>query len=108
VKSHPGRKRKPRAAAVLVLIVLAAVGGGLLWRATTTSTMARPGAAMTAVRRETRALLDPVHFTGKARRAYEVAHTNPRLLDHLRCYCRCDYLGHSTLLSCYTDGHAAT
>jgi hypothetical protein len=94
----------------MALVVLAAaVGGGFLWRAsTTTSTTARPGAAMTAVRRETRAMLDPSHFTGKARRAYEVAHANPGLLDELRCYCRCDYLGHSTLLSCYTDGHAAT
>ena len=32
-----------------------------------------------------------------------------RSRDALYCSCACDkYLGHRSLLSCYTDGHAAT
>ena len=31
------------------------------------------------------------------------------VLNRLYCYCGCDkHQGHTSLLSCYTDGHAAT
>jgi hypothetical protein len=60
-------------------------------------------------RRETRPTLDPALFVGKARAAHQVAREIPDILDQLYCYCECDkHAGHKSLLSCYTDGHAAT
>ena len=60
-------------------------------------------------RRETRPTLDPARFVGKAARAHQVAREIPEVLDQLYCYCHCDRsAGHRSLLSCYTDGHAAT
>ncbi len=59
--------------------------------------------------RETRPTLSPHRFTGKVRRAYEVARAIPQVLDRLYCYCRCrENSGHKNLLSCYTDTHAST
>lgn len=68
------------------------------------------GAVVPAVgRRETRPMLDPALFVGKAALAHEVAREIPDVLDQLYCYCYCDkHMGHKSLLSCYTDGHAAT
>jgi len=60
-------------------------------------------------RRETRPTLDPGLFVGKAAVAHRVAREIPDVLDQLYCYCQCDkHAGHKSLLSCYTDGHAAT
>jgi hypothetical protein len=60
-------------------------------------------------RRETRPTLDPARFVGKAALAHQVARDIPEVLDQLYCYCHCDRsVGHKSLLSCYTDGHAAT
>jgi len=60
-------------------------------------------------RRETRPTLDPAQFVGKAAAAHRVAREIPDVLDQLYCYCGCDkHQGHKSLLSCYTDGHAAT
>jgi hypothetical protein len=59
--------------------------------------------------RETRPTLDPALFVGKAALAHQVARRIPEVLDQLYCYCECDkHMGHRSLLSCYTDGHAAT
>jgi hypothetical protein len=66
-------------------------------------------AAVAAALRETRPTLDPARFVGKARVSHQVARDIPAVLDQLYCYCACDkHLGHKSLLSCYTDGHAAT
>ena len=60
-------------------------------------------------RRETRPTLDPARFVGKAQLAHQIARDIPDVLDGLYCYCGCDKTsGHKSLLSCYTDGHAAT
>jgi len=68
------------------------------------------GTAISPVaRRETRPTLNPALFVGKAALAHQVAREIPDVLDQLYCYCYCDrHLGHKSLLSCYTDGHAAT
>jgi cytoskeletal protein RodZ len=59
--------------------------------------------------REKRSTLSPQSFTGKIRRAYEVARSIPEVLDRLYCYCRCrENHGHKNLLSCYVDTHAYT
>ena len=59
--------------------------------------------------REKRPTLSPQRFSGKVRRAYEVARAIPAVLDRLYCYCRCrENFGHKNLLSCYVDTHAST
>lgn len=59
--------------------------------------------------RERRPTLSPQSFTGKVRRAYEVARAIPQVLDRLYCYCRCrENFGHKNLLSCFVDTHAST
>jgi hypothetical protein len=101
-------------AAVTALVL---IGAGLAWRAQPTApalatgdpTVAVPDRAQAVARRETRPTLDPAKFVGKARAAHQVARDIPDVLDQLYCYCECDKLiGHKSLLSCYTDGHAAT
>ena len=63
----------------------------------------------TVARRETQPTLDPARFVGKAALAHQVAREIPDTLDGLDCYGECDkHLGHKSLLSCYTDGHAVT
>ncbi|MBI2528396.1 MAG: hypothetical protein HYV93_20740 [Candidatus Rokubacteria bacterium] len=71
--------------------------------------LARGAPAAVVARRETRPTLEPARFVGKARTAHQVARDIPDVLDQLYCYCECDkHMGHRSLLSCYTDGHAAT
>jgi hypothetical protein len=68
-----------------------------------------PSGVERTTRRETRPTLDPALFVGKAAAAHRVAREIPEVLDQLYCYCQCDkHRGHKSLLSCYTDGHAAT
>ena len=99
---------------VAALLVLLALGIGLATRTEPTKLAAGPalsaGAAAAApARREARATLDPARFVGKAALAHQVAREIPDVLDQLYCYCECDkHVGHKSLLSCYTDGHAAT
>ena len=99
---------------VAAILVLLALGIGLASRTEPTKLAAGPalsaGAAAAApARRETRATLDPARFVGKAALAHQVAREIPDVLDQLYCYCECDkHTGHKSLLSCFTDGHAAT
>ncbi len=52
--------------------------------------------------------LSPVLFTGKAAAAYRAAREVPETLARIYCYCRCDQsVGHKSLLSCFSDDHAA-
>ncbi len=60
------------------------------------------------VRRETKATLSPSLFVGQTEKAYQIAQEIPDVIDELYCYCECDkHSGHRSLLSCYTDNHAA-
>jgi hypothetical protein len=58
---------------------------------------------------ENRPTLSPARFSGKVKRAYEIAREIPEVLDRLYCYCRCrENFAHKNLLSCYIDTHAST
>ena len=126
-----GWRRGGRAALVVILAAGAAtMGAGLAWRSRPLASPpgTAPGDAGPSVRlaetpaqtpaltivppvarRETRPTLDPARFVGKAAQAHRVAREIPDVLDQLYCYCECDkHAGHKSLLSCYTDGHAAT
>ncbi|MBI2197349.1 MAG: hypothetical protein HYU42_01930 [Candidatus Rokubacteria bacterium] len=112
-----GGARRPLLWIIIGAVALAGAAGAVAWRASTgESTATGPAPTLTAAapvarvaRRETRPTLDPARFVGKARVAHQVAREIPGILDQLYCYCECDkHMGHKSLLSCYTDGHAAT
>jgi len=114
---NPGRARLRLLWIIIGALVLAGAAGAAAWRADTReSTATGPAMTLTAAaqgdrvaRRETRPTLDPARFVGKARTAHQVAREIPDILDQLYCYCECDkHMGHKSLLSCFTDGHAAT
>ena len=117
---NPGRARLRLLWIIIGAVALAGVAGAAAWRANTReSTATGPAMTLTAAaqgdrvervaRRETRPTLEPARFVGKARVAHQVAREIPDTLDGLYCYCECDkHMGHKSLLSCYTDGHAAT
>ncbi len=120
-KRQGGAERSKRRASrywgLGALVVIAVAGVVLAWRAQAPVPPAAPGdPALSAVKavpavalRETRPTLDPALFVGKAALAHRIAREIPDTLDQLYCYCECDkHMGHRSLLSCYTDGHAAT
>jgi len=99
---------------VLALVAVVVVAASVTWRAAPRGDASAPVVIAAAsdpvrARRETRSTLDPARFVGKAALAHRVAREIPDTLDQLYCYCECDkHSGHKSLLSCYTDGHAAT
>ncbi len=93
------------------LVIAVSLGVAFLWRgeAPAGPFSSRTAGSQQVARRETRPTLDPALFVGKAAAAHRVAREIPDVLDQLYCYCQCDkHFGHKSLLSCYTDGHAAT
>lgn len=110
VRASQPKRGGTRVRLVAVLIVAVALGGWLAWPAPRGSNGSSASSAVTsAARRESRPTLDPALFVGKARLAHRVAREIPDVLDRLYCYCGCDRsAGHKSLLSCYTDNHAAT
>jgi hypothetical protein len=57
---------------------------------------------------ETKPVVSPALFVGKTAATYRTAQENPDLLDAMYCYCHCsESIGHKSLLSCFTDNHAA-
>ncbi len=111
-KKHPKGKKGGGRFPLKVLIVLAVLGvagGFFFFRSGSEGPKGSKVAARGAlVRKETRPTLSPSLFVGKVAWAYEVAREIPEVLDQLYCYCYCDkHSGHKSLLSCYTDGHAA-
>jgi hypothetical protein len=104
----PTRRQAVRS---IVVGTLGIAAGGLAWRGfwrSAPSTEVKADQPALVPRQELRPTLESAFFTGKAQRAYEVAREIPGVLDRLKCYCRCGSLGHTSLLSCYTDLHAAT
>jgi hypothetical protein len=64
------------------------------------------GSALT----ETRPVLPSSNFTGRVANAYRIAAEIPGAVDGLYCYCKCKEnpdFRHKTLLTCYTNNHAA-
>lgn len=59
---------------------------------------------------ETRPILPPSYFTGRAAKTYQYAAQIPQAVDALYCYCQCKenpMFKHKTLLTCFTDDHGA-
>jgi hypothetical protein len=53
---------------------------------------------------------DTRRFEPEVKPAYEIARKYPRLLDRLHCFCECQESmihRHKTLLTCFTNDHAA-
>jgi hypothetical protein len=107
-KEHAAGKRRGLRVASLVVASVLMAGTWVYTRTPNRSLNHEPQTAGAYVRRETKLPLSPALFVGKIETAYRVAHNMPDVLDQLYCYCECDkHSGHRSLLSCYTDHHAA-
>ncbi len=107
-KKQAGKKRRGLWVASAVVALALFVGAWVYTESRSRSLNHEPKAESAYVRRETKIPLSPALFVGKIETAYQVAHDMPDVLDQLYCYCECDkHSGHRSLLSCYTDHHAA-
>ena len=85
-----------------VIGIIAGIGLLSLFVPTTSSD------ANDAIGGEKRPILSPDNFKGKTAYTYQIANEVPDVLDNIYCYCHCQkHSGHKSLLSCYTDKHAA-
>ena len=57
---------------------------------------------------ETRPVMSPAFYTGKAAEAYRIAAEIPKIIDSQFCYCYCKKNHqHKTLLTCFTNKHGS-
>jgi hypothetical protein len=67
------------------------------------------GRSFHLVEKETRTVLDPSKFIGRAQAAYAAAENYPEIMNEVFCYCYCNEppFHHKTLLSCFVEKHGA-
>jgi hypothetical protein len=117
-KRDGNREQKEKAGSrkfpiVALLIVVIAVGAFGVFAYTNTHEGSPTGkltmADMAALKGgEDKPTLSPSYFRGKTAVSYSVAGAAREVLDYLYCYCNCKQsIGHKSLLSCFTDNHAA-
>ncbi len=108
-QSRQGRKKGkfPWAPVLIVMItvigiaVFAFLGNGISQELTMADMPALKGG-------ENKPNVTPSRYRGKTASAYNVALKNRDVLDYMYCYCNCKQsIGHKSLLSCFTDDHAA-
>lgn len=116
-KKHiPSRKSGKKTLAIIAVVAVIVVAAAAIALNSGDKTAAPGKAQVTAKdeslrRGETKPTLNPDlfdHPTVKA--AYQVAREIPWVLDSIYCYCYCEespVFRHKSLLSCYTDNHAA-
>ncbi|MCF8721096.1 CYCXC family (seleno)protein [Nitrospina gracilis] len=102
--ASPSTNKKYTLPAVFAAVLGAILMGGYLF----TQPPATPVASATGHLIETRPVLTPALFTGKAALAYRYAAEIPKVIDSQFCYCYCkrDH-GHKTLLTCFTTMHGS-
>jgi hypothetical protein len=94
--------------ASLVIGIALIVGAWVYANNPSRSSNPQPKEGSAYVRRETKTPLSPALFVGKTEKAYQVVAEISDAIDQLYCYCECDkHSGHRSLLSCFTDNHAA-
>lgn len=113
------RRFSPTFLAVSALVALGVAGSSIAdARKTATKAPASRAAATNSCASctERRPVLDPKLFSDtsiyekEVVPAYEVARKHPATLDRLHCFCECQEsmrFRHRTLLTCFTDEHAA-
>jgi hypothetical protein len=91
--------------AIALVVLVVALWGRLPF----TGTEGKKGQSFSVQGGETRPVLDPFLFSGRARLAYAAAEKYPEVMDQVFCYCGCDAspFYHKSLLSCYVDKHGA-
>lgn len=107
--TKPARAKRSGMRFVGVLVALALIVGAWVYANNSSrSANPQPRDESAYVRRETKPTLSPALFVGQTEKAYQIAQDIPDIIDQLYCYCECDkHSGHRSLLSCYTDNHAA-
>lgn len=108
-KEPGGGKRSNSAPLIMVGAVLAVLA--VVYFATKPPTASELDAVHErhiGARLETRPVLTPALFTGKAALAYRYAAEIPDAIDNQFCYCYCKKNhGHKTLLTCFTNEHGS-
>lgn len=110
--SSGGRKKGLLAPIAGVLLIVAAVVGYFMFVKQPSPSELQAAASNCPTegvkRLERRSALPANLFVGRVRAAYASAKAIPAVIDQLYCYCHCrENIGHKSLLSCYTDTHAA-
>ena len=107
--TKPARVKRSRLRVASLLIGIALIVAAWVYTSNPNrSSNPQPKDGSAYVRRETKATLSPALFVGKTEAAYRVAEEISDTIDQLYCYCECDkHSGHRSLLSCFTDNHAA-
>lgn len=110
-KREKARPKKFPIVPVLIVIIAVAAFGVFAYTSTQDGnsvgklTMADMAALKGGERKPT---LSPSFFRGRTAVSYSVARASREVLDYLYCYCNCKQsIGHKSLLSCFTDNHAA-
>jgi alkylhydroperoxidase family enzyme len=111
---------KPTSLAVVLALSVAAFGFSPDAKRPTPKPAATPAATEAAATnsctacKERRPTLDPARFAKLPERevqaGYEIARKIPATLDRIHCFCECaesPMFRHKTLLTCFTDTHAA-
>jgi hypothetical protein len=90
---------------VLVVLVLLVFSDHLPFQ----GTLGKKGKSFYVKGGETRPVLSPSLFVGRASQAYAAAREYPKVFDQVFCYCGCDEppTYHKSLLSCFTENHGA-
>jgi hypothetical protein len=90
---------------ILAVLILSVLSGRLPF----VKTGGKKGKSFYVKGGETRPVLSPSLFVGRAREAYAAAKQYPEVMDQVFCYCTCDEppTYHKSLLSCFTDNHGA-
>jgi hypothetical protein len=102
--ASPSGSKRYTLPAVFGVVVLAIVAGGFWYN----QPPVQPVAPATGTLVETRPVLTPALFSGKAKLAYQYAAEIPKIIDSQFCYCYCKRNhNHKTLLTCFTTMHGS-
>lgn len=118
-KESQAKSSNSKMVPVIIIVAIIAIGGYLI--VNRYSTAIKPGETRVTDKMqdasvdieslrggESKPVLSPARFVGKVAKMYKIARENRELMDSMYCYCHCKAnIGHKSLLSCFTDMHAA-
>lgn len=107
-KLAKNKSKNKKFAVPLTFVVVIALVLGTVYYLTKPAPPSENPAQATGFLIETRTLMNPNLFTGKAALAYRLAAEIPKVIDSQFCYCYCKKNhGHKTLLTCFTSKHGS-
>ena len=103
-----GKNKKKRNLRPLAFIGSIGLTLAIVYSVTKPIEYKEPVAPATGILIETRPVMSPAFYTGKAAEAYRIAAEIPKIIDSQFCYCYCKKNHqHKTLLTCFTSKHGS-